>query len=139
MKITRRDDTQMKNMYLVCVQGDYLKSINNFEVSTTDKLNQASFFDYGEALENVSMLNLLGYDAVVTEYIYKEIVNPKNFNKDGLFVIKMNDGSFWSWDYYGNESTTPTLSCDSIFNSYKECQRRMKAQKIEGQAVQLQY
>lgn len=128
----------MNKAYLVCVEGKYLKSLVNFEVSLTYEITEALFLDCDGAIDLANELLELGYNAQAIAYTYKEIEDPRRFNKKGIFVIKMNDGSYWTWDYYGNIKTTEHITREAFLDSYKECQKRIKFQKINGKAVELQ-
>ncbi len=127
----------MNNVYLVCVEGSYLKNIENFTVSFTKEFMQANFYNYEEALKTVNDLIMLGYDASAILYNFQEIENPKDFKKNGLFVIKMADNKYWTWDYYGNFKSSDVIVKDSLLTSYKECKTRIKIQHLNGKAVQL--
>lgn len=129
----------MKETYLICVEGNYLKSIDSYNVSFTNEIKEASFLEYEDALKTVNNLIMLGYEAKAVQYTYNEIDDESKFTKKGLFAIKMNDGTYWTWDYYGNVKTSPVIEKNVFLDSYKDCKNRIKFQKLNGKAVQIIY
>lgn len=128
----------MKKIYAIRVAESYVSKYVNFEAALTDSLTEAELYDKKSKAEEINeKIKLIFSDANVVEINFRENSDPKKFPKCGIFVIKLSNDKYWTWNYFNKDSVCDSINKDSLFESSKECQKRIKNDKLDGKVVEL--